>query len=190
MTTIFENQVFDAKNDLDHPFGDGEVFEKCQFLHFKLPEIAMNGARFIDCHFIHCDFSNSNWINCSLRDVRFEDSKLMGISWNATKSFSHLHFDRCFLDYSSFSQMDLRMSNWLECEMKTLDFTESNLGGARLIHCNLQDTAFHRTNLEKADLSHSFNFHIDIKENRLKHATFSVEGGLALLEAAGILLSK
>lgn len=190
MTAIFENHIFDAKNDQDHPFGEEEVFENCQFLHFKLADIKMSGSRFIDCKFIHCDFSNSNWTNCSLRDVRFEDSKLMGICWSDVKSASHLYFERCFLDYSSFAHMDLRQSQWVECEIKTADFTESNLGGARIHHCNLEDSAFHKTNLEKADMTESFNFHIDLRENRLKHATFSVEGGLALLEAVSINLAK
>lgn len=186
MTTVFENQEFDSQSDLDHPFGDDAVFESCRFLHFKLPELRLKNCRFIDCEFEHCDLSNAILTSCSFRDVRFTDSKLIGINWTSSKNIHHLHFERSFLDYSSFAQLDLRLSHFSECEIKTADFSNCNLGGAQMIHCNLEDSAFHQTNFEKADLRASFGFHIDPRENKLKHATLGPEGGILLLKAMQI----
>lgn len=186
MTSYFEDKQFDSAEDLDHPFGDDMEFEKCLFQNFNLQELTAKNTRFIDCHFIHCNFSNAIFTNSSFKDVQFENCKLLGINWTSCKSISHLHFSRCFLDYSSFREMDLRLCHWDECEMKTLDFSQSNLANTRIIHCNLQDTAFHQTNLEKADLTDSFNLHLDLRENKLKHAIISTSAALSILETMGI----
>jgi uncharacterized protein YjbI with pentapeptide repeats len=90
-------------------------------------------------------------------------------------------FDHCILDNSSFYGTKLKSIQFQHSSLKEVDFANTDLSSSIFSHCDFLNAVFENTNLEKADLSSSFNYVIDIEKNRLKKSKHSREGVLGLL---------
>ena len=96
----------------------------------------------------------------SFQKVEFHNSKLMGLRFEDLDDFGlELEFEGCFLDYSTFIQMNLKNIGFKSCSLKEVDFTEADASNVLFKECDLVRAVFHRTDLTKADFTSAKNNH-------------------------------
>jgi uncharacterized protein YjbI with pentapeptide repeats len=66
------------------------------------------------------------------------------------------------------------------------DFTEANLTDSVFDSCDLKQTVFENTILKKVNFLTSFNIKIDLENNNLRGASFSLSETPGLLDSFGI----
>ncbi len=100
---------------------------------------------------------------------------MLGIRFDLCDGFGlAIEFTNCQLDHSSFYQVKLINSIFLDCKLTEVDLTEANLSKVNVDNCDFSGAIFERTNLEKANFSTAFNYSIDPENNKMKGASFSM----------------
>jgi uncharacterized protein YjbI with pentapeptide repeats len=165
---IFEDIVFENKNSTIEKFQKGE-YENCTFKKCIFSECDLNAFKFIGCIFENCDLSLANIHKVVFRDVQFKDCKMVGLKFDTTDSFNiSISIDNCILTYASFYKLKLKNMVFLNSKLNEVDFTEADLTSSVFNNCDLTNAIFSATNLEKVDFSTSFNYSIDIDNNKIK----------------------
>ena len=183
---MIENETFER---IDYTINSlpREEYENCKFLNCNFYKADLSHITFRECCFDGCDFSLTKLKNTALSDIRFVDTKLLGVQFDDCNQFLlSVDFENCLLKLSVFFKLKLKKTRFKNCNLQEADFTESDLSNAVLDDCDLQRAIFHKTNLEKADLRSSFHYSIDPENNRIKKAKFSRAGVLGLLDKYGI----
>ena len=80
----------------------------------------------------------------------------------------------------------MKSTKFKNCNLKEVDFTETDLTSAVFENCELISAVFERTILEKADLRTSHNFSIDPELNRIKKSRFTLNNIRGLLDKYNI----
>jgi uncharacterized protein YjbI with pentapeptide repeats len=75
----------------------------------------------------------------------------------------------------------MKKTQFIDCSLKEVDFSEVELTEAVFIACDLIGTVFENTVLVKADLRTAINYSIDPERNKLKKARFSFPAAAGLL---------
>ena len=126
--------------------------------------------------------SNTSWL-----DVLFTDCKMTGINFSLSNRFGlSVEFHNCLLSYALFTEMKLKGTRFIGCDLQNTDFMETDLSNAVFKDCDLCYASFHHTNLEKADFTTARNYALNPAANRLKKAKFSRYGLEGLLTGLGI----
>ncbi len=160
---------------------DGIYFDNCTFVKCDFSKSIMSKCKFTECVFINCDLSLSSLKSCTFNDVRFEDSKLLGISWSSCDEPFDVVFESCNLSQNSFHMLDLRQIKFINSLINDTGFEECNLEKAIFHKCDLQLTVFINNNLKKANFETSKNYLIDPKQNDIEKALFSLPEALSFL---------
>jgi len=92
-----------------------------------------------------------------------------------------VRFEDCQLDRSSFYQVKLNHTVFLNTTLQEVDFTEADLRNTILDQCDLLNATFDNTNMERANLSTALNYSLDPENNRITGAKFSQPSVLGLL---------
>lgn len=183
---MIEDQEFSA---LDYTKSDLErgTYQYCRFVNCQLSGVTLSHCVFVECEFFECDLSNAKVANTAFRDVKFKNCKMLGIRFEHCNPFLlTMAFEGCQLNLSSFYQLPLKGSKWVECGLREVDFTGADLTGATLDVCDLLDAAFDNTRLEKTDFRTAFNYSIDPENNYIKKARFSLPAVVGLLHKYNI----
>jgi fluoroquinolone resistance protein len=158
-------------------------FDSCAFIHCNFTKSDLSSSDFPDCSFKECDFSMVRLNNTGFKNVIFSGSKLLGIDFTKCKDFLlAFSFDRCTLDYSTFSKKKIRHTIFKDCTIREADFSETDLTGSSFLNCDLSRTIFMHTILEKVDFRSATNYTFDLELNRVKKAKFSLPGIIGLLD--------
>ncbi|MGL5317872.1 MAG: pentapeptide repeat-containing protein [Bacteroidales bacterium] len=163
-------------------------FTNCTFTNCDFSESIFMGCRFEDCFFRHCNMSNVHIYGSEFMQCKFENSKLLGICWNEKKeslAFS-VQFFQTILDYSSFAMLDLRHCSFKDCSMLEVDYSNANLQKIAFSGCNLSRAVFAHTDLTGADLRRASNYTIDLTNNKVSKARFSLPDAVNLLKPFGV----
>jgi len=168
-------------------------FDNCTFVGCTFRESKVSGCVLVDCSFKKCDLSLLDVTNSSFRDVRFENSQVIGINWALASwpggvLFGTLHFTDCVLNYSSFFGLTLQNATFEKCVARDVDFGEADLTGASCKGTDFTESRFHNTNLTGADFSEAVNYAINPLSNTLSKTTFSLPEAVALLHSLDIIL--
>jgi len=173
----FLNQDFTDKG-----LAKGE-YEGCKFTGCNFASTTLSEIRFIDCEFVDCDLSNTNLHKTSFQDVLFKGCKMLGLAFDVCKPFNFsIKCEDSILNHSIFFQTKLTNSTFRNCQLRAVDFAESEMMGSDLSACDLLNATFDRTNLENADLRGAINYSINPNTNKLKGARFSAPEVLSLLD--------
>jgi len=106
---------------------------------------------FVEYTFENCDLSMANISNTTLRDIRFNHCKLLGLQFErCNKLLFSVIFEECQLNLSSFYKMDLKNTQFISCHLKEAEFVECDLSGFVFDHCDLTGAIFSMANI--ADL--------------------------------------
>lgn len=174
---IFENITFGEENPADG------VYEECRFIHCNLNTADLSAVTFRNCTFDGCDLSLAKLRETSFQEVRFENSKLLGLQFcDCRELLLEFEFDQCMLKLSNFQRLNLKNTKFTDCNLQEADFTGTDLTGATFDNCDLTRTTFDHTILEKADFRTAYNFSINPAKNRIRKAKFSLSGLTGLLD--------
>ncbi|WNL46740.1 pentapeptide repeat-containing protein [Dyella sp. BiH032] len=173
---------------------EGLRFDDCRFEHCDFSEATLRDCRFRDCEFVGCNFSLARLAGSQF-GARFTDSKLVGIDWTqahwpAIRLGAGIAFERCALNDSSFFGLSLRELALIECRAHDVDFTEADLEDADFRHSDLRGAIFRRTRLARADFRDATDYRIDVLINDVKRAKFSLPEAVSLLYGLDIDLTE
>ncbi|MBR9727367.1 pentapeptide repeat-containing protein [Shewanella intestini] len=168
-------------------------FECCQFIECDFSASTFRHCKFAQCQFQQVNLSLAKLPFSAFYEVSFTDSKLTGIDWTqadwpSLHNDPMLRFNQCLLTDSSFYGLVIQGSQFIDCKLKNVDFTDTDLTASSLQNSDLQYAQFMRTNLKQCNFTDAMNYHIDLHQNTITQATFSRFEALSLLEALSIEL--
>lgn len=167
------------------------VFNDCVFESLDFASFDFSGCDFIKCVFKNCNLSMVKFGYIGFDDTYFENCKLLGADFTATKDFLfNVHFNNCIVDYAAFMKKKNKKSSFINCSLKGTDFSEADLSSANFSKCDLSGAVFMRTNLTQADFTEAYNYSIDPEQNQMRKARFGTEGLEGLLHKYGIIVTQ
>lgn len=176
-----EDQVFAAINYSGQQLTQTE-FDGCTFLNCDFSAANWNESDLVNCRFENCNFALAKFSGTGMKEVQFLGCKLIGINFDNCSDFLFsVGFQKCTLDYSSFTEKKMKKSKFADCSMKEVDFSGADLSQAVFDNCDLSGAVFQQTNLEKADFRTAMNYGLDPELNKMKKARFSYSGIAGLL---------
>ncbi len=175
-----ERQSFVGKT-LDTDF-DEHTFINCDFSSASLETSSFN-----DCIFRHCVFSLTRIADCSLRGVRFDNCKLVGVDfWKANRLALDISFKDCKIATCDFSKLPMKKATFADCEVTDCTFDSTDLREADFGGSSLSGTSFINCNLEEADFSHARGYGINPTSNKMKGSKFALPDAVTLLLSFGV----
>lgn len=167
------------------------VFNDCVFENIDFSNFNFSNCDFIKCNFKNCNLSMVKFGYIGFDDTYFENCKLLGADFTATKDFLfNVHFKNCILDYAAFMKKKNKKSSFISSSLKGTDFSEADLSSSNFSKCDLSGAVFMRTNLNQADFTDAYNYSIDPEQNQLRKARFGTEGLAGLLDKYGIIVTQ
>tara|TARA_B100000809_G_C14966638_1_gene469356 strand:+ start:178 stop:522 length:345 start_codon:yes stop_codon:yes gene_type:complete len=98
----------------------------------------------------------------------------LGVKFNECETFLlQFSFKDCQLNFSSFYQLKITNTNFINCNLEAVDFTETTAINCVFENADLKGAIFEKANLEKSDFRTAFNFNINPAINSLKKSKFS-----------------
>lgn len=179
------------KLDLINEVVVSKEFDTCIFDGCNFSDTFFNSCKFYDCTFKSCNVSNMRLEGSSLSDNMMEDTKAIGINWTeivipSVKVYNPIEFYRCNIDHSIFLGLDLKEISIQGCQARNADFRDADLTKSDLTHTDFSGSHFSQTNLTEADFSSSVNYSIDVFDNIIKLAKFSLPEAVSLLDSLDI----
>jgi uncharacterized protein YjbI with pentapeptide repeats len=168
----------------------GKEFENCMFENCSFVETILEKCIFTDCAFNSCILSAVKTNLSIFSEVKFHNSKVIGIDWTRAQSIRSLEFQNCQLTYSNFKLLKLAHLKIIDCQATDMDFSGTDLTDASLENSDLTNTRFLNTNLFKTSFRKSTNYAIDFKTNKLKKTVFSLPEAISLLNTLDIILEN
>ncbi len=168
-------------------------FEECEFNDCDFSSTTFNRCKFLNCSFSRCNLSLAKVPNSRFFEVDFVECKLVGIDWTSAiwPSFHlnpEIRFSKCILNYSSFMALTLNELRLNSCKLHEVDLREGDFSGSSMTDCDFSNSLFMHTNLRDVDFTESYNFNIDVFENKISKAKFSRYEALSLLDSLEIEL--
>lgn len=173
---------------------DGREFEDCSFTKCSFRETVFRSCSFMDCVFAECDLSLMKMPGSKFSGVSFRDCKMMGINWTEacwpqTKLRDPVGFVRCILNHSTFFGLDMTGLRLEGCTAIDVDFREARMARSHFQGTDLSGSSFAATELTEADFSTARNYSIDVRENIVKGAVFSLPEAIALLAGIDVVVT-
>ena len=167
---------------------ESKVFDECEFTDCILIGCKFEKCRFLNCKFEKCDLSNIVPMNSEFREVKFSNCKAIGIDWTRAEKIKELNYSECLVNYSNFRLLKLPKTIIRKCEVKDVDFIETDLKDSNLADSDFENSIFFKTNLSGVDFTHATNYAIDVNNNTLKKTRFSLPEALSLLSNLDIIV--
>lgn len=162
-------------------------FDVCTFRNCNFSNCDFSQFRFTDCEFIECNLSNVKIHKTSLRTTSFSACKMMGVYFDECNTIGlSFKFQSCNLSYSSFINLPMKKSVFLDCILHQVDFSNADMPNSSFEKSDLKNALFFNTNLEGCNLTLAHSFNIDPTKNRIRGAKFSYENVKGLLTVFGI----
>ncbi len=121
-------------------------------------------------------------------DVRFINSKVMGVDWTKAERVQNVSFEKCQIDYSNFRLLKLHKIKMIACIAKEADFTETDFTEGNFTDTDFERSVFSKTILSKAQFAGAKNYAIDARHNSIKGAHFSLPEALILLDSLDVVI--
>ncbi|WP_101689381.1 pentapeptide repeat-containing protein [Dysgonomonas massiliensis] len=192
-------------------------YENVQFTNESLSELEIANVYFDDCRFEGCDFSytvfvDCTFVNCVFRncnmllvkipntnfnEVAFENCDMIGVDWTVARWFRSskrtkqnfpITFRSSRLNNSIFIGLDLTNVLFDDCIIKEAFFKDASMENAVFGKCDLDGAIFNNTYLRGADFSSARNYTIDIRQNNISRAKFSLPEAMSLIYSLDIEL--
>jgi fluoroquinolone resistance protein len=182
----------------DHSFNEADVsqilkvwparFEYCQFKGIKFCELSLNRVSFRDCTFDQCNLTGTKVLGSSFSNIEFIECNLMGVNWSLLHRFEDCNFRGCKLDYSYFQNLKLKKFRCVDCSLKDVDFSFSQLTDSDFSGSVLTGTTFANADLSKANFKTSKDYFIDPIVTKIKGTRFGLPDAFVLLTALGAVI--
>lgn len=170
-----KNINFDLKEIKDTEY-ENEQFTNCSFL-----ETSFKTCRFLECKFIKCRISAIKLLDSELIEAQFIDSKVEGVDFTLLRTVRNIEFKNCILNYSNFNMLKLPKLKLINCEAKEVTFSEADLEESDFSGTDFENSVFFKTNLKKTNFIGAYNYWVDVLNNKLTGASFSLPQAVDLL---------
>jgi len=164
------------------------IFEECTFEGCTIINSRFDHSKFLNCEFKDSVLSAIVPLDSRFLEVAFKSCKVLGMDWTKALEIRDLSFADCQLNFSNFRFLKLAGLKIAHCQVRDSDFTEADLSGADFRGSDLENTRFFKTNLTGADFQDAVNYGIDVANNTVKKARFSLPEAVALLRGLGITI--
>lgn len=164
------------------------TFDTCTFADCRFVDCKFEKCVFIDCAFDKSVFSAIVPIGSRFLRPEFFQCKVIGIDWSKAGKLENMIFTECQIDYSNFSSLQLPRTRMTKCSAIEARFNETNLSDGVFKDTDFQGSTFFKADLSRSDFRQAKNYSIDIKNNILKDARFSLPEALALLYGLDIVI--
>jgi fluoroquinolone resistance protein len=165
-----------------------KVFEECEFVDCNLINCRFEKCKFLTCTFSECIISALTPLDCRFNEVNFKGCKVIGVDWTKTQYLKDLNFAGCQVNYSNFKLLKISRIKLVDCEAKEVDYSETDLSQGDFRNTDFENSLFFKTNLSGADFRGAKNYYIDVKNNTIKKARFSLPEAIGLLKSLDISL--
>ncbi len=184
----FEDETF---SDLNLQAADlrGKEFYRCTFSNCTLQESHWGRARLEACVFTGCDLTRAKFADTSLREVRFEGSKLMGIDWTDVGTFPEVTFEGSNLRYCTFAGLSLRKTSFLNCTALEMNFIDTDLSESDFSGSDISGSNFRGCTLTKTDFGGAQGVFIDPTRNRVKATRIPVDAAVNYAQTLGLVVA-
>lgn len=190
---------------------DRTEFSGVVFKNLEMTDAVLSNKEFCECQFKQCNFSNSDFTNCQFDDCEFVDCnlslikitgskfrtvdfkkcKVIGVNWCSANWSSiqiscPIGFDECILNDSIFYGLYLAEVKMEACQLHDIDFSEANCEDASFIQSDFLNSRFNQTNLTRADFIDAVNYTVNVFDNQISKAKFSLPEAACLLDSLDI----
>ncbi len=182
--------VFEVANEqiVETPTDFALVYEQCSFESCDFTGADISNVTFVDCTFSMCNLSSLKCGGTVLSGVKFSNCKLVGIHFaDFAQETLDISFESCRLDSAVFDNITLKKLALGESDLLRCEFLWTDLTGANFSGCDLRESRFINCVLEKTDFREISNLNIDIRDNRVTDAKFSILSAVDLLIPMGII---
>lgn len=187
---IHENKIFKDIDYFEKSVTDREFID-CTFVNCNLSSSDFSRTDFSECRFDNCNLSMIKLNDTVLNNVKFVDCKMYGIDFSISNEYIFIvDFVRCNIDYSSFCRRKMPKTVFNDCSLKDVDFFETILTDSSFLKCDFLRAQFFHTNLEKCDFTSSYDYSIDPADNKMKKAKFSLNEIMGLLGRYDIVIES
>jgi uncharacterized protein YjbI with pentapeptide repeats len=176
----------------------GTVLRGREVVGQVLSGLSWESAGLVDCTFEECTFSGCNLSMTALTDTKFVECtfvgcKMLAVNWATTAAGSllaqPLRFERCRLDGTTFTGLDLTGFVFRDCRLTEVDFTETDLRRVDFAGSDLSGARFVGSDLRDCDLRGTRGLALDPRANRLKGARLDLDAAAGLLGVFGVDIS-
>jgi fluoroquinolone resistance protein len=158
-------------------------FEVCSFLNCKFEK-----CQFLRCELKECTFSAIDPHESRFLEVKFSGSKVIGFDWAKSAKVEDLEFTDCQINYSNFKLLKVPKIKIINCQAKEVDFIETDMNHGTFKNTDFEKSRFLKTDLSYSDFSGAKNYSINLLDNKLKKAKFSLPEALSLLNGLDIII--
>jgi len=156
-------------------------FEECTFSECRLVDCKFEKCVFLDCKFEGCTLSAVNPDKSRFLQPKFFRCKVMGFDWAKAAKIQDISFDDCQLDYSNFSSLHFPKIHMVKCSAKEARFVETDMTDGVFTGTDFQNSTIFKSNFTRADFRQAKNYSLDVRNNTIKNARFSLPEALSLL---------
>lgn len=168
------------------------TFERCAFVGCVWDEARVRSCDFIECTFANCSMSMTDFTDSRFAECSWQDCRILSVDWAAVHcnpvAAEPMVFTGCRLTYSRFARADLRRWRFERCDLVDADFSDARLSDAAIKECNLQSTQFVNVDMRGLDLSGSFDYYFDVRDNQVAGLRVGAADGVNLLRVFGVEL--
>lgn len=185
---IHEDRTFTKENFEGLSIAE-QKFVDCTFSNCNFSKSTFIDSEFVGCTFNNCDMSMMQYKKCTLKKIKLNGCKALGINWSDAPNPFSIECTDSNISYSTFAGKAIKKAIFKSCKAHEVDFTQCNLADGDFKNTDLTESRFVGCDLTGADLSNATNYKIDVKLNKVKGATFSMPEVMSLLDSFGIVIA-
>lgn len=176
---------------------DGGVEEaeyvECVFVKCVFANAVLRNVKFANCRFEDCVLRNASFKACSLLNGVFHNCALIGLDWSPVRRHGARlallgKMTSCTVKYNTFVDVGLSKADFAGSILHDCYFQDCALGQASFRECDLRNTVFHHCDLSRADFRDARNYGINVMNNKISKARFSLPDAIGLLAGFDVVI--
>ena len=128
----------------------GLLLEDCLFQSCRFTELSLVNCRFSGCRFVDCKVAAPKLRGCQMFSCDFENCALSGVDWSAL--LDERKREMGFLPFDSLNGCSLRHCVFFGLDLKSFNFSRTDLSGSVFDGCRLEGPAFRSAAWEEPPL--------------------------------------
>ena len=182
MCTVSGSEFMDSF--LERPRFYHMEFDHCLFTNTDFSQLEV-----VDVRFKNCDFSNADLSKASIHRAEFINCKLLGTSLPES-AIHHVTFQDCILNLATFGFSKLENIHFVHSQLQGTDFYQCKFKHLAFDTCDLNEANFEQTPLNGVDLSTSYFETLTVSMDDLKGCQVSTYQALRFSTLMGLIIKE
>lgn len=168
-------------------------YSECEFSKCVFANVTLRNAVFSNCVFTDSILRNVTFCESSMLNGTFECCALMGLDWSVLRRHDArlpllTAIRSCALKYNTFMGMKMDKMDFSDSTLYDCFFQECGLKQTDFRRCDLENTVFQNCNVAKADFRDARKYRINVMNNIITKAKFSLPDAIGLLDGFDIVI--